>query len=139
MYLFLAVLGLHCCTWAFSSCGKRGLLSSCSAWSSHCDGFSCGRAQLSCGMWNLPGPGIKPVSPALAGGFFTTEPPGKCGHSSLTFQFITALLLWTLPEVPVEVMLKNWVHITAFPADPSSGSLRTWKSQGLSPAEHIAV
>ena len=28
------------------------------------------------GMWDLPGPGIKPVSPALAGGFFTTEPPG---------------------------------------------------------------
>ena len=29
---------------------------------------------------NLPGPGIKPMSPetlALAGGFFTTEPPGK--------------------------------------------------------------
>ena len=29
---------------------------------------------------NLPDPGIKPkslVSPALAGGFFTTEPPGK--------------------------------------------------------------
>ena len=26
---------------------------------------------------DLPGPGIEPVSPALAGGFFTTEPPGK--------------------------------------------------------------
>ena len=26
-------------------------------------------------MWDLPGPGIEPVSPALAGGFFTTEPP----------------------------------------------------------------
>ena len=26
---------------------------------------------------NLPRPGIKPVSPTLAGGFFTTEPPGK--------------------------------------------------------------
>ena len=26
---------------------------------------------------NLPDPEIKPVSPALAGGFFTTEPPGK--------------------------------------------------------------
>ena len=26
---------------------------------------------------NLPHPGIKPMSPALAGGFFTTEPPGK--------------------------------------------------------------
>ena len=25
----------------------------------------------------LPGPGIKPTSPALAGGFFTTEPPRK--------------------------------------------------------------
>ena len=24
--LFLAVLGLHCCTRAFSSCGSRGLL-----------------------------------------------------------------------------------------------------------------
>ena len=30
---------------------------------------------------DLPDPGIEPmslVSPALAGGFFTTEPPGKC-------------------------------------------------------------
>ena len=26
---------------------------------------------------DLPNPGIKPASPALAGGFFTTEPPGK--------------------------------------------------------------
>ena len=26
---------------------------------------------------DLPNPGIKPVSPALAGRFFTTEPPGK--------------------------------------------------------------
>ena len=28
-------------------------------------------------MWDLPRPGIKPVSSALAGGFFTTKPPGK--------------------------------------------------------------
>ena len=26
IYLFLAVQGLHCCIWAFSSCGERGLL-----------------------------------------------------------------------------------------------------------------
>ena len=26
---------------------------------------------------NLPNPGIKPASPAMAGGLFTTEPPGK--------------------------------------------------------------
>ena len=25
----------------------------------------------------VPGPGLKPVSPALEGGFFTTGPPGK--------------------------------------------------------------
>ena len=35
MYLFLAVLGLHCCMRAFSSCGERER-------ASHCDGFSCG-------------------------------------------------------------------------------------------------
>ena len=42
-------------------------------------GFSsCGtRAWLLRGMWDLPGPGLKPVSPALAGGFLTTVPPGK--------------------------------------------------------------
>ena len=28
-------------------------------------------------MWDLPWPGIKPVSPALAGRFLTTAPPGK--------------------------------------------------------------
>ena len=36
---------------------------------------SCGsRAQLLHGMWDLPGPGIEPVSPALAAGFLTTAP-----------------------------------------------------------------
>ena len=28
-------------------------------------------------MWDLPRPGLKPMSPALAGGFLTTAPPGK--------------------------------------------------------------
>ena len=38
----------------------------------------CGaEAWLLCGLWDLFGPGIEPVSPALAGGFITTEPPGK--------------------------------------------------------------
>ena len=35
-------------------------------------------------MWDLPGPGHEPVSPALAGGFLTTAPPGK----SITFCFL---------------------------------------------------
>ena len=28
-------------------------------------------------MWDLPGPGLKRVYPALTGGFLTTVPPGK--------------------------------------------------------------
>ena len=36
-------------------------------------GFSCPEA---CGIL-VPRPGIKPMSPALAGGFLTTGPPGK--------------------------------------------------------------
>ena len=39
---------------------------------------SCGsRAQLLRGMWDPPRPGLEPVSPALAGRFSTTAPPGK--------------------------------------------------------------
>ena len=34
-------------------------------------------AQLLLGTWDLPGPGIEPVSPAVAGRFLTTEPLGK--------------------------------------------------------------
>ena len=41
-------------------------------------------AQLLCSMWDPPRPGIKPVSPALAGILFTTEPLGKPFHLVLT-------------------------------------------------------
>ena len=34
-------------------------------------------AHLPQGVWDLPGPGIESVSPALARGFSTTGPPGK--------------------------------------------------------------
>ena len=39
---------------------------------------SCGTQPLVFrGVWDLPGPGIEPVSPALVGEFFTTEPQRK--------------------------------------------------------------
>ena len=48
---------------------------------------SCGtRAQLLHGMWDLPGPGIEPVSPALAGRFLTTAPSGKSRFHTLNPQ-----------------------------------------------------
>ena len=42
-----------------------------------------------CRMWNLPGPGIEPVSPALAGGFFTTEPSGKPAELCFECEMVT--------------------------------------------------
>ena len=47
IYLFLAALGLCCCTWNFSSCNKQGLLSNSHAWVSYCSGSSC------CAVWAL--------------------------------------------------------------------------------------
>lgn len=34
-------------------------------------------AELPRGLWGLPGPGLEPISPALADGLLTTDPPGK--------------------------------------------------------------
>ena len=85
------MLGLRFCARAFSSCGKQGplfiavhgpvtivaslaaehrlqmrRLSSWGPW-----------AQPLRSMWDPPRPGLEPVSPALAGRFSTTVPPGK--------------------------------------------------------------
>ena len=53
----------------FSSCGSQAAeyrLNSCDAW-----------AQLLHSMWDLPRPGTELMSPALAGRFFTAEPPAS--------------------------------------------------------------
>ena len=44
------------------------------------------------GMWDLPGLGIEPVSPALAGGFLRTEPPWKPQHNAFIWSFFSSLL-----------------------------------------------
>ena len=87
----MAVLVLRFYARAFSSCGKRGplfiavrgpLTIAASLVAEHRLQTrrlsSCGpRAQLLCGMWDLPRPGLEPVSPALAGRPPTTAPRGK--------------------------------------------------------------
>ena len=87
----MAVLGLPFCARAFSSCGERGplfiavrgpLTIAASLVAEHRLQTrrlsSCGSpAQLLRGTWDLPRPGLEPVSPALAGRFSTTAPPGK--------------------------------------------------------------
>ena len=131
----MAVLGLRFCARAFSSCGKRGplfivvrgpLTIAVSLVAEHRLQTrrlsNCGsQAQLLGSMWDLPRPGLEPVSPALAGRFSTTAPPGKpplifldiiC-FSSLSILIIAALsylskkfYLWTsLGEVLLTVFL----------------------------------
>ena len=86
-FFFLATLGLHCCSEAFSGCNEQELLCSCGAKAFHCSDFSCcgsrltawrscgTRAQIPCGMWNLPRPGIKPLFPAMIDRLLSTGPP----------------------------------------------------------------
>ena len=94
----MAVLGLHCCSKAFSSCGEQGLLSIAvhqlliavasrfRAWTlgtqasvvATLELSSCGTwAYLLRGTWDLPRPAIKPVPPALVSKFLCTVPLGK--------------------------------------------------------------
>ena len=50
-------------------------------------------------MWDLPGSGIEPGSPALAGRFFTTEPPWKPHVLILVFAFMIRLCFFLCPLI----------------------------------------
>ena len=88
-------------------------LSSCSSWAiEHELNSGDAQAYLLCAMWDLPGSGIKPLSPALAGRFFTTGPPGKPSNRIFSFNLnfffqwsqvlqITLLALDSLKVLPV--------------------------------------
>ena len=91
----MAVLGLRFCVRAFSSCSKRGplFIAVCGPLTIAASPVgelrlqtrrlsNCGsRAQLPRGTWDLPRPGLEPVSPASAGRLSTTAPPGKPCHT----------------------------------------------------------
>ena len=82
-------------------------------------------------MWALPGPGIQPVSPALAGRFFTTEPPGKPSilflNSGLQFGDMYVNLK------PSKLTLLNftliYLNLVQGPVSPD-GHTQQWKHQG---------
>ena len=104
---FLDALGLCCFETAFSSCSEQVYCSLQCMGPTHCwwllllqspssrhlqqlqvTGFRAWTQSLWClcgaccvcmlrGRWNLPGPEIEPISPALADGFLTFGPPGK--------------------------------------------------------------
>ena len=138
MYVCMAVLGLRFCARAFSSRGKRGplfiavrgpffitvrgpLTIVASLVAEHrlqthrlssCDS----RAQLFRGMRDLPRPGLEPVSPALAGRFPTTAPPGNPSPPFLMAPFLFAdkppnslppLFFWEVCLLP-DSMIQNY-------------------------------
>ena len=139
-YLFLAVLGLRFVQGlslvaasgghSSSRCGDRS--------SSRCAGgpftivappvaghrlqtrrlSSCGsQAQLLHGMWDLPRPGLEPLSPALAGRFSTTAPPGKPQLSVLHLVvYICQCYSLTSSQLPLPLpcVLKSILYVCVF-------------------------
>ena len=87
----MVVLGLRFCARAFSRCSKRGplLIAVCGPLTIAASLVAehrlqtrrlsnrGSRPQLLRGMWDLPRPGLEPMSPAFAGRLSTTAPPGK--------------------------------------------------------------
>ena len=93
--LWASVVAAH----GLSSCGSGALerrFSSCGAW-----------ALLLYGMWDLPRPGLEPVSPALAGGFLTAAPPGKSLSASLVSSMPSRAVHKQSTEIYVSPMTKH--------------------------------
>ena len=122
------MLGLRFCARAFSSCGKRGplfiavrgpLTIAASLVTEHRLQTrrlsSCGsRAQLLRGMWDLPRPGLEPVSPALAGRFPTTAPPGKPRYWLFKKNYFYFIFCWSVVDLQCCVSFRctaKWLRI----------------------------
>ena len=115
---------------AVSSCGEWGLLRSCGSRASHWGGLSCCRgralehrlsgcgaqALLLCGIWDLPRSGIEPVSPALAGKFFTTELPGKPPRGLLVGLCICTYMEVSVAQFSLRLQQFKINHRKAFPS-----------------------
>ena len=79
-------------------------------------GLSC---SVACEMWVLPSPGIASMSPALAGNFFTIEPPGKpylfiylfkfSAHKKLTRTVLNSVLV-DFPTLCYLISLRTQDH-----------------------------
>ena len=96
MYLFLAVLGLHCCmdfSLPMASGAAAGLLSRCGAQASHCGGFSRCRAQA---LERRPVLVVHELSCSLACGIFLDQGLNLC------------LLHWQADSLPLSYQGSPW-------------------------------
>ena len=140
IYIYFWLYWVFVAAHRFSLVLGSGLLSSCGEWASHRRGFFCcwawapgTRAQL---LWHMglvagwhvesSGPGVEPMSPALAGGFLTTGLPGKskalthycslsCSQTSLpgahyTSYSILVCAFWRLELTWYLQMCAVWVY-----------------------------
>ena len=124
-HLLAATLGLCCCRWAFSSGGEQGLLliavrrllTAAAAFAAQpglqvvgFGGPGSGAQELGlggCGSWTyllrsmegFPGPGIKPTSFALAGGFSTTGPSRKFSGPFFNWIVLFFPIFWAMLHV----------------------------------------
>ena len=94
LWVFIALLGLSLAavSRAYSSLRYTGFslqwLLLLRSTSSRAQFSSCGtQAWLLHSMWNLPRPGTEPMSPAKAGRFLTTGPPGKSSFKKFSRDF----------------------------------------------------
>ena len=93
------------------------------------------RAQLLLGLWDLPGPGVEPVSPALAGGFFTPWATREAQQGCFFFFFLFFFAEWTtharkgLPALLTLQALSEFPECLCEPCTQYSATSQTWTSQ----------
>ena len=104
-HLFLAMLGLCCCVWTFSSCSVQA---------SHCDGFFCwGAWDLGSWAWSLRLSGSRVGSVVVVHEFcypeacrvFLDQRSNSCPHVSRRI-----LNHWTTREVPNQHFFEIWKY-----------------------------
>ena len=79
-------------------------------------------------MWDLPGPGLKPMSSALTGRFLTTVPPGKpdAGFLKWVWKDFFLFYFWeSLRKICINYSLYVWLNSPVKPSGP--GFLVCWE------------
>ena len=71
-----------------------------------CSAATGSRAQLLRGMWDLPRPGLEPMSPASAGRLSTTAPPGK--------PYLMIFYISVVSAVTFLLFISDFIYLNSF-------------------------